>query len=63
MFTKKDWRKKGLNTINGHKGKRQVYETYQEKDPEMAEEYLKFVSKNSNATYISWDEKKKKFTL
>jgi hypothetical protein len=29
----------------------------------MAEEYVRFISKNAGANYISWDKEKKKFSL
>lgn len=61
LSNKKDWQSKGLKVINGHKGKRKVYETYQQTNPEMAEEYLKFNSKQPDAVYISWDQEKKRF--
>ncbi|MCD4694632.1 MAG: hypothetical protein K8S16_00215 [Bacteroidales bacterium] len=63
LLRNKDWKEKGLKAIEEHKGKKQVYEVYQKKNPQMAEEYLKFVSKNSDATYISWDKDRKKFVL
>lgn len=52
----------GLNIINGHIGKRRVYESYKKSNPDMAEKYLQFISKNQSAQYIIWNDKKKKFT-
>ena len=50
-----------LNVIYSHAGKRFVYESYLRDQPEMAEKYLVFVSKNPSALYIWWDEDKKRF--
>ena len=50
-----------LKIINGHRGKKIVYETYQGMRPEMAQKYLEFIAKNGEATYIKWSEKKQKF--
>lgn len=47
--------------MNGHKGKRKVYESYQQKDPKMADEYLKFLAKQPDAVYISWNKEKGRF--
>ncbi len=52
---------KALKVINSHRGKKIVYETYQESHPEMAQKYLEFIAKNEDATYIKWDEVKQKF--
>ena len=52
----------GLSIINGHIGKRWVYENYKKSNPDMAEKYLQFISKNQSAQYIIWNDKKKKFT-
>lgn len=52
---------KALKVINGHRGKKIVYETYQETRPEMAQKYLEFIAKNEDATYIKWNEVKQKF--
>jgi len=57
----KNWKERGLKVINGHKGKRKVYESYQEKDPKMADEYLKFLAKQPDAVYISWNKDKGRF--
>jgi histidinol phosphatase-like PHP family hydrolase len=59
-MTKKE--QQGLNIIYGHTGKRQVYETFKRNDPELAQKYLEFISKNQTAIYIKWDAKKKQFT-
>ena len=61
LLKNKNWKEKGLKVVNGHKGKRKVYESYQEKDPNMADEYLKFLAKQPDAVYISWDKAKGKF--
>ncbi len=61
IFKNKNWKEKGLQVVNGHKGKKKVYETYLKKSPKMADEYLKFVSKNTEAVYISWDEDRQRF--
>ena len=61
IFKNKNWKEKGLQAVNGHKGKKKVYETYLNKSPKMADEYLKFVAKNAEAVYISWDEDKQRF--
>jgi DNA replication protein DnaD len=59
----RNWKEKGLKIIMDHKGKKQTYEAFQKKDPKMAEEYVRFISKNAGANYISWDKEKKKFSL
>lgn len=59
-MTKKE--QAGLSIINGHLGKRKVYEIYRKTNPEMAQKYLEFIAKNQGATYIKWDDSKKKFT-
>ncbi|MBN2175189.1 MAG: hypothetical protein JW731_13725 [Bacteroidales bacterium] len=59
-MTKKE--KVGLNLIYSHAGKRRVYETYKQTNPEMAQKYLEFVAKNQAVQYIRWDDIKKKFT-
>lgn len=50
-----------LKVINRHKGKRIVYETYKRSDPDMAEKYIKFIARNRDAMYISWDKDRQKF--
>jgi hypothetical protein len=50
-----------MKVINSHKGKRLVYETYKRKDPDMAEKYMKFIMRNRDAMYISWDKQRKRF--
>ena len=62
ILTKKNKREKGLEAINGHKGKRKVYETYKKQNPEMAEAYVEFHAKQPDATYITWDKDKARFT-
>ena len=57
----KNWKEKGLKVVNSHKGKKTVYESYQQADPKMADEYLKFLAKQPDAVYISWDKSKGKF--
>ena len=61
LSNKKNWKEKGLKVINGHNGKKKVYETYQKADPKMAEEYLKFLAKQPDAVYISWDKDRGRF--
>lgn len=61
MIKKKNWKEKGLKVVNGHKGKRKVYEIYQKADPVIADEYLKFLAKQPDAVYIKWDKEKNKF--
>jgi len=51
----------GLKVIYGHRGKRITYETYQENNPDLAEKYLEFISKNKTAQYIVWNAERKKF--
>ncbi len=50
-----------LKIINAHRGKKIVYDTYQEVDPERAQKYLEFIAKNQDATYIKWDAVKQRF--
>ncbi|MBN2173330.1 MAG: hypothetical protein JW731_04320 [Bacteroidales bacterium] len=61
LIREKDWEMIALKVINGHKGKRKVYETYLKLNPEMAREYARFISKNKDAIYISWDKHRKRF--
>lgn len=58
-MTKKEQR--GLNIINGHLGKRKVYNNYKQSNPEMAEKYLEFISRNTDAQYIKWESNKNRF--
>jgi len=58
-MTKKE--KLGLDLIYGHAGKRRVYETYLKSNPEMAQKYLSFIAKNTDAQYIKWDGVKNRF--
>ena len=53
--------KKALAVIEKHRGKKKVYETYLEINPEMAEKYLDFISRNKGVQYIKWDDIKSKF--
>lgn len=59
-MTKKE--KVGLNLIYSHSGRKRVYETYKKVNPEMAQKYLEFISKNQAVQYIKWNDHKKKFT-
>lgn len=52
---------KGLAVIQGHPGKRIVFQTYVQTNPQMAIEYLKFISESPYARYIKWDALKQKF--
>ena len=58
-MTKREQR--GINVINSHLGKRRVYNTYKKSNPEMAEKYLDFISKNTDAQYIKWELDKQRF--
>ncbi len=55
LYSKKDWKAKGLDVINSHFGKKRVYEMYLRIDPNVAEKYLRFVASHTNAIYITWD--------
>ena len=59
-MTKKELR--GLKEINSHSGKKKVYDVYKKTNPDMADKYLNFVSKNTGVQYISWNSKKNKFS-
>ena len=61
LSNKNNWKEKGLKVVNSHTGKKKVYETYQQSDPKMAEEYLKFLAKQPDAVYISWDKDRGRF--
>jgi len=61
LLKKKDWKKEGLKVVKSHKGKLQVYENYQKKDPNMADAYLRFLAKQPDAVYIAWDKDKGRF--
>jgi len=61
LSNKKNWKEKGLKVVKSHLGKMKVYESYQKKDPQMAEEYLRFLAKQPDAVYISWDKDKGRF--
>ncbi len=58
-LTKKE--KTALKVIFSHAGKRFVYESYSKTQPEMAQKYLIFVSKNPYVLYFKWDEGKQRF--
>jgi ribosomal protein S7 len=53
--------KTALKVIYNHAGKRLVFETYSKINPEMANKYLHFISKNPWAVYIKWDDIKMRF--
>lgn len=53
--------KTAMKVIYRHPGKRFVYESYSKTSPDMAEKYLKFISKNPWIIYFKWDDKKEKF--
>jgi len=55
--------KQGLSIINAHIGKKRVYDSYQNSNPEMAQKYLEFIAKNTDAQYIKWDKNKQKFLV
>jgi hypothetical protein len=59
--TEEKWHKAGMKVINSHSGKKKVYETYLKKNPKLAEEYLRFISRHPDAVYITWDSVKRKF--
>ena len=61
LFDKKDRRDKGMEVINRHIGKKLAYLTFLKTNPTLAEKYLEFLSKNSNATYIYWDKQRQCF--
>ena len=63
IFKKVNLKNKGLNAINKHIGKKKVYETYLKNNPDLADKYLEFVAKNLDAVYITWDERKQRFTI
>lgn len=52
---------KALAIIEKHKGKKKVYEDLLVTNPERAEKYLDFISRNKDAQYIKWDDIKSKF--
>ncbi len=53
--------KKALAVIEKHPGKKQVYDKLLVTNPERAEKYLDFISKNKDVQYIKWDDIKSKF--
>lgn len=61
LFNKKNWKVKGLDAIKSHSGKNRVYNNLLQKNPGLAEQYLRFVARNSDAVYISWDKEKQCF--
>jgi hypothetical protein len=50
----------GLKVIESHKGKKKAFESYLKIDPIIADAYIKFVSKNQPAVYISLDKERQK---
>ncbi|MCB0805858.1 MAG: hypothetical protein KDC05_08675 [Bacteroidales bacterium] len=62
IFKKANLKNKGLKVINKHSGKKKVYEAYLKINPSIADKYLEFVAKNLDAVYITWDDKKQRFT-
>ena len=61
LFNKKYREVKGMNAINSHYGKKRVYENYKKNNPQLAEKYLEFVSRNIDAIYIWWDNERQCF--
>jgi len=61
LLKRSDWEKVAMEVINGHSGKRKVYQTYMRLNPVMAEKYARFISKNRFAMYISWDKERNRF--
>jgi len=61
LFSRKNRKAKGLDIINSHCGKKRVYETYLRFNPIVAEKYLRFISRNADAVYISWDKDRQVF--
>ena len=57
----KDWKKTGMKVIDSHKGKKRTYESYLKMNPILADAYVKFVSENQHAVYISWDKERQRF--
>ena len=53
---------KALDAIYSHCGKRRVYETYLRKNPALAEKYLEFMIRNTDAVYVYWDKEKQAFS-
>lgn len=53
--------RKALVVIGSHSGKRAVFETYLNVDPQMAEKYLSFISHNPDARYVKWDKDRGRF--
>lgn len=62
LFENNNWEQKGMNVIEKHPGKMKVYLTYLKLNPEMAEKYLRFLSRNRDALYIRWNDQKQCFT-
>jgi hypothetical protein len=61
LFKRKNRIAKGIDAINSHHGKKRVYENYKRSNPQLAEKYLEFVSKNVSAVYIWWDKERQCF--
>ena len=62
LFNRKNRKAIGLDIINSHCGKKRVYETYLRFNPIIAEKYLRFISRNVDAVYISWDKERESFS-
>jgi len=61
LFSRKNRKEKGMEIINSHCGKKQVYKTYLKENPSLAEKYLEFISRNIDAIYIWWDQDRQRF--
>lgn len=61
LSNKKNWKEKGLKVVNAHNGKKKVYKNYEKVNPGMAEKYLRFLAKQPDALYITWDKDKGRF--
>ncbi|MBN1337975.1 MAG: hypothetical protein JXA03_01555 [Bacteroidales bacterium] len=55
------WVQNGMKVVEKHPGKKKVYLTYLKFNPEMAEKYLRFLSKNRDALYIRWNDQRQCF--
>ena len=53
--------KRGLRVILGHAGKKKVFGSYVQTNPEIARKYLDFVADHSWVRYCHWDAINKKF--
>lgn len=61
LIKSKSRTKKALEVIYSHCGKRRVYQMYLKNNPQLAEKYVKFISKNIDAIYIYWDKEREAF--